>query len=317
MTSSEMKNKITIGTRGSALALKQTKMVKAEMEELWPELKIELEIIKTTGDRFQDRPLPEVGGKGLFTKELEEAMLDGRTDMAVHSMKDLPTELPPGLILATITEREEPWDALVTSQNPGRKIEELPENARVGTSSLRRQAQLLNLRPDFQILPLRGNLDTRLRKLNDEKMDGIVVALAGLKRMGWEDRVTQVLPPEICLPSVGQGALGIEIRGNDSELFDLLQKLDHPATRSAIIAERELLHVLQGGCQVPVGGYGSLSEDLLILEGMVASLDGNELIRHCMEGPSADPQGLGRALAQKLLEMGADRILQELLKGRE
>ncbi len=309
-----MREKVTIGTRGSALALTQTKHVKASLEALFPDLEIELKIIKTTGDRFQDRPLPAVGGKGLFTKELEDAMLDGRADMAVHSMKDLPTELPPGLALASVTEREEPWDVLVTET--GHKIEDLPRSARVGTSSLRRQAQLLNYRPDFKILPLRGNLDTRLRKLHDEKMDGIVVALAGLKRMGWENRVTQVLTPEISLPSVGQGALGLEAREDDQELLEILSKLDHPATRIAVTAEREFLHVLQGGCQVPIAAYGDLSGDVLTLDGMVASLDGKELLRDSMKGSSEDPHGLGSNLARRLLEKGADRILEELNKGR-
>jgi hydroxymethylbilane synthase len=309
-----MKDKVVIGTRGSPLALKQTLWVKTKLEELCPGLEVGHEIIKTTGDKFQDRPLPEMGGKGLFTKELEDALLDGRADMAVHSMKDLPTELPPGLSLAAVTEREEPWDAMVTLT--GLLIDDLPQNAKVGTSSLRRQAQLLHYRPDFRVFPLRGNLDTRLRKLREQDLDSIVVALAGLKRMGWEAQATQVLTPNISLPSVGQGALGIEIREDDRELSDLLQKLNHGETGIAVTAEREMLNVLQGGCQVPVGGYARIEGNALVLEGMIASVDGRRLVRDMKEGSASDPAGLGKTLASRLKKMGGEEILRELNEDR-
>src|SRR6266436_618808 len=261
-------NMIVIGSRGSQLALWQARHVAALLAELGARTR--LEIIKTTGDKITDVPLSQVGGKGLFTKEIEEALLDGSIDLAVHSLKDLPTELPEGLVLAAIPEREDPRDAMV-----GCTLASLPLGAKVGTSSLRRAAQLRRLRPDLQVESIRGNLDTRLRKLDEGQYDAILLAAAGLKRLGWADRIAEILAPEVMCPAVGQGALAIETRAAGAG-FDAVQSLDHAATHAAVTAERGVLGALGGGCQVPIGAYATVSGNRMRVHAIVAAPDGGE-----------------------------------------
>ncbi|MCL6481603.1 MAG: hydroxymethylbilane synthase [Firmicutes bacterium] len=303
--------RLRIGTRGSALALWQAQHVRARLADLGVEA--ELVVIKTSGDQFQTSQLAAIGLKGVFIKELEEALLGQRVDLAVHSMKDVPTEIPDGLVLAAICQREDVRDALVSRNGAG--LRTLPDGARIGTSSLRRQAQLLWFRRDLRVVPLRGNVDTRLRKLSAGEVEAIVLAKAGLDRLGASDRITEVLPPEISLPAVGQGALGIECRADDRPVCELLAALDHPETRAAITAERALLSALQGGCQVPVGAWGRVQEGRLVLDAAVLASDGSACIRQQAADQPANAVALGRRLAQTLLESGADRLLQ--LAGRE
>ncbi len=262
-----------------------------------------IEIVKTTGDSIADAPLIAIAGKGAFTKEIEDALLDGRADIAVHSLKDLPTELPAGLVLAAVPAREDPRDAIV-----GFTLAALPKGAKVGTSSLRRSAQLRKLRPDLVIESIRGNIDTRLRKWREGQYDAIVLAAAGLKRLGWEDRITEILPPEVMCPAVGQGALGIETRP-DSPGFAAAAPLDHPETRAAVTAERALLAALGGGCQVPIGAHASVDGRRLRLIGIVAAPDGSALVSAESEGCVEDAAAIGRDLAAALLERGARGIL--------
>jgi len=293
---------LTIASRGSQLALWQARWVAGELAARGLETRIE--IIKTTGDKITDVPLAKVGTKGLFTKEIEEALLDGRADLAVHSLKDLPTELPEGLVLAAIPEREDPRDAVV-----GKRLSDLPPGARVGTSSLRRSAQLRKLRPDLVIESVRGNLDTRLRKLDEGQYDAILLAAAGLKRLGWADRIAEILPADVMCSAVGQGALAIETRAAGPGR-DACAALDHADTHAAITAERGLLGALGGGCQVPIGAYATVQNGMLRLLGVVASPDGAELIRAESEGPVAEAESIGRNLGAELLRRGASRILE-------
>jgi hydroxymethylbilane synthase len=292
---------LVIGSRGSQLALWQARWVQARLAERGCESRIE--IIRTTGDKITDVPLAKVGTKGLFTKEIEEALLEGRADLAVHSLKDLPTELPAGLALAAVPEREDPRDAMV-----GARLADLPAGARVGTSSLRRAAQLRKLRPDLQIESVRGNLDTRVRKLDEGRYDAIVLAAAGLKRLGWGARISEVLEPEVMCPAVGQGALAIETR-EDSAAREICAGLEHAPSRAAVAAERGLLAALGGGCQVPIGAHARVSGGRLRLAGVVASPDGAELVRAESEGPAAEAERLGAELGARLLEQGGRRIL--------
>jgi hydroxymethylbilane synthase len=257
-----------------------------------------------------DVPLAKIGGKGLFVKEIEEALLSGEIDLAVHSMKDVPTELPAGLDLLCIPCREDARDALISRD--GKRFKDLHKGAKVGTSSLRRQAQLLQARPDLSIVMLRGNLDTRLRKLREGQFDAIVLAAAGLRRLGWEHEITEYLAPEISLPAIGQGALGIEGRRDDQFVQSLLSGLDHAPTRTMVRAERALLHRLQGGCQVPIAAYATVSGSDVMLEGLVASVDGKEIVRDRVHGTVTDPESMGIQLAERLLAGGADRILQAI-----
>lgn len=298
---------ITVGTRGSALALCQTNWTVEQLKSRHPGLEIETTIIKTKGDRILDVPLAKIGDKGLFVKEIESALLNGEIDFAVHSLKDLPTDMTAGLCIAAVPEREDPSDALISN---GVGLRDLPANARIGSSSLRRAAQLLNFRADLRICDLRGNLDTRLRKLDEGEYDAIILACAGLNRMSWADRITEKLSFEICLPAVGQGALGIQARADDAEVLGMLNVLEHPETRTAVTAERSMMRVLEGGCQVPVGAVGHMKDGRLHLRGVVASLDGTRLIRGEVSGD--DPNALGDELARELLESGADAILSEL-----
>lgn len=307
------KHKLIIGTRGSALALWQTRWVKSQLELLHPGLTVGIEIIRTTGDKNQTASLAQIGGKGVFTKELEEALLDRRIDLAVHSLKDLPTTLPAGLHLAAVTAREDVRDALLV----GRHLEgyvgsiaQLPIEARIGTSSLRRAAQLRNQRRDLQILDLRGNVDTRLRKLDDGGYDAILLASAGLLRLGFGDRITARLGTADMLPAVGQGALGIEARADDRAVNDRLAVLNDAATRAATEAERALLRALGGGCAVPIAAHGYINADRLVLEALVAELSGEQVIRDRIEGSPGEAGNLGAALAARLIDAGADELLR-------
>jgi len=301
---------LRIGSRGSKLALEQAGWVKSRLEERFKELQVSLTKIKTTGDMILDVPLAQVGGKGLFVKEIEEALLRQAIDLAVHSMKDVPTLLHSGLHLGAITDREDPRDVFMSKD--GRPLKELRQKARIGTSSLRRQAQLLHLRPDLEVVQLRGNLDTRIRKLSQEGLDGIILAAAGLKRMGWLDRITEYLPFEVSLPAVGQGALGIECRVVDEATNQKLEFLNHPVTHCCVLAERAFLRRLEGGCQVPIAAHGRLENGSIRLEGLVSSVDGRRLIRDDMEGPMGEAEELGIRLADRLISNGAEAILKEI-----
>ncbi len=302
-----MKKVIKIGTRGSKLALQQSTWVRERIAARYPGISLEVVRIRTTGDKIADVPLAKVGGKGLFVKEIEEALLGGEIDLAVHSMKDVPTELPPGLHLGAITEREDPRDVLVSRD--GRGLQDLPPGARIGTSSLRRKAQLLGINPRWEIVPLRGNLDTRIRKLETEGLDAVILAAAGVRRMGLEGRITEYLPLEVMLPAVGQGALGIECR-QDAEVNELIAFLHHPESAAAVRGERAFLRRLQGGCQVPIGAYGEMYKERLLLRGMVARLDGSHLFRTQAQGE--DPEEVGERLAEDLLAQGAEEVLREI-----
>ena len=293
---------LVIASRGSQLALWQAHWVEGQLTAAGHPCRIE--IIKTTGDKITDVPLAKVGSKGLFTKEIEEALLDGRADLAVHSLKDLPTELPAGLVLAAVPEREDPRDAVI-----GKRLMELPDGARVGTSSLRRSAQLRKLRPDLVIESVRGNLDTRLRKLDEGRYDAILLAAAGLKRLGWAGRIAEILPPETMCPAVGQGALAIETRASGAG-FDACSALDHAATHAAVTAERGVLASLGGGCQVPIGAHARVHGETMRLLGVVASPDGSEIIRAESAGTVDGAEALGRAMGETLLGMGARQILE-------
>ncbi|MCD6353016.1 MAG: hydroxymethylbilane synthase [Proteobacteria bacterium] len=299
-----------MGTRGSALALCQTNRVKERLEERYPHLSFQVVTIKTTGDKITDVPLAKVGGKGLFVKEIEEALLERRIDLAVHSMKDLPGVLPPDLILGAITKREDPRDIFISRKE--KYLKRLPRGARIGTSSLRRQSQLLSFRPDFIIDPLRGNLDTRIKRLETSKLDGIIVAAAGIIRMGWKDKITQYLPATTILPAIGQGALGIETRRDDAETNKLIFSLNHLETSRTVGAERAFLKRLEGGCQVPIAGFGMIEKGLLSLEGLIGSLDGKVVVRDRIEGVPEEAERMGIALAEKLLSEGGRVILEEL-----
>ncbi len=305
-----MKDQIIIGTRGSKLALWQADYVERRLREEYPGLSVIQKRVTTKGDRILDVPLAKIGGKGLFTKELEEEMLSGGIDLAVHSLKDMPAKVPEGLIIAAVTKRLDPGDALVS--NRFASFEELPEGARVGTSSLRRRAQLLCARPDLRMLDLRGNVNTRLRKLDEGEYDAIVLAVAGLKRLGFGDRIRQVLPRDMVLPAVGQGALAIETRENDDEIRQMLAFLRDDDTICCAEAERSFLARVEGGCQVPVGVYATAEDDGLKVEAVIASLDGQRSFRGDVRGLRKDAAGLGKSLAERLLAEGGGDILREL-----
>jgi len=295
---------LTIGSRGSKLALWQARWVAARLEELGEPSRIE--IIRTTGDKITDVALSQVGTKGLFTKEIEEALLDGRIDLAVHSLKDLPTELPQGLALGAIPPREEPRDAIV-----GTRLRDLSQKATVGTSSLRRAAQLLLARPDLNVVSIRGNVDTRLRKLDEGRYDAIVLAGAGLRRLGWEERIAELLPVETMCPAVGQGALAIETR-EEGTATDVCRQLDDPSTRVAVTAERAVLAALGGGCQVPIGAHATTGGEGLHLRAVVLSPDGRRVVSREADGPLAEAAAIGSELRAALLGEGAQEILEEV-----
>jgi hydroxymethylbilane synthase len=298
---------LRIGSRGSKLALWQAELIQRELRNIGA-AQVEIVIIKTAGDRFQKSPVGDLGLKGVFIKELEDALLSREVDLAVHSLKDVPTEIPDGLAFPAICRRADVRDCLVSRS--GSKLHELSAGARLGTSSLRRQSQLRHLRPDLQVLELRGNVDTRLRKVERGDYDAVVLAKAGLDRLGWSSHITEVFEPGQMLPAVGQGALGIECRSDDREVMELLALLDHAETRAEATAERALLARLQGGCQVPLGALGQVRDSVLRLEACVLSPDGKEYIRDWVEGSPARAGELGEALADKLLSRGADRILK-------
>lgn len=302
-----MSQLLRIATRKSPLALWQAEHVKARLEALHPGLQVELVTFTTQGDKILDTPLAKIGGKGLFVKELEVALLDGRADIAVHSMKDVPMDFPEGLGLIAIGKREDPRDAFVS--NCYTSLDELPHGSIVGTSSLRRQCQLRAQRPDLVIRDLRGNVNTRLAKLDAGDYDALILASAGLKRLGFHDRIRADIAPEASLPAVGQGALGIEARLNDSRAASLLAPLNDPDTASRVTAERAMNRRLQGGCQVPIAGYAELKGDTLHLRGLVGAVDGSEVLRDEISGPSQEAEALGIALADRLLAAGAGRIL--------
>ena len=298
---------LVIASRGSQLALWQARWAEEQLTLAGHECRIK--IIKTTGDKITDVPLAKVGAKGLFTKEIEEALLDERADLAVHSLKDLPTELPRGLVLAGVPPREDPRDAIV-----GPRLADLPHGARVGTSSLRRAAQLRKARPDLVIESVRGNLDTRLRKLDEGLYDAIVLAAAGLKRLGWADRIAELLPPEVMCPAVGQGALALESRATGAGM-EACAALDDPEIRAAVTAERAVLGALGGGCQVPIGAHAVVEAGRLRLLAIVASPDGVELVRAQSDGAVSEAAALGRTLGSELLDRGARRILDAVYAG--
>ncbi|HCB92492.1 MAG TPA: hydroxymethylbilane synthase [Selenomonas sp.] len=307
-----MKNgTIVIGTRSSKLALWQADFVEAAIKKEYPELHIEKKLMTTKGDKILDAPLAKIGGKGLFTKELETEMLAGGIDIAVHSLKDMPTEIPEGLVISAITKRFDSGDAMVSLSH--RKFEELPKGAKVGTSSLRRKAQLLALRPDLNFVDLRGNVNTRLRKLEEENFDAIILAVAGLKRLGFGDRITEVLPKKVILPAVGQGALAIETRLGDEEVRNILSFLDDGDTRVCAQAERAFLSRVEGGCQVPVGVYATIEQTgTLSVEAVIASLDGKRIYRDSIKGKPEDAELIGERLAETLLDAGGSTILKKL-----
>lgn len=301
---------IRIATRKSPLALWQAEHVAAELRRIHPGSEVEILGMTTRGDKILDAPLAKVGGKGLFVKELEQGMLEGRADIAVHSLKDVPVDLPEGLHLPVILERENPRDAFVSSRYPS--IAELPQGARVGTSSLRRQCQLAARRPDLRIEPLRGNVNTRLAKLDGGELDAVILAAAGLLRLGFVERIRAYLEPEESLPAIGQGAIGIECRSDDERVNALIAPLHHGPTAARVAAERALNRRLQGGCQVPIAGHARLEGDRLYLRGLVGLPDGSRILRAEAHGPVDQPVALGESVAQDLLDQGAGEILADL-----
>lgn len=303
---------LRIATRKSPLALWQAEFVRDSLIQHYPDLQVELVKMVTQGDKILDTPLAKVGGKGLFVKELEQGMLRDEVDIAVHSMKDVPVELPEGLHLSVICEREDPRDAFVS--NNFASLESLPQGARVGTSSLRRQTQLKAIRPDLKILDLRGNVNTRLKKLDDGQYDAIILAAAGLIRLGFDERIKQAIDSSVSLPAIGQGAVGIECRTEDKDINELISVLNHPQTRTCVMAERSMNTRLEGGCQVPIGGYAILEGNELYLRGLVGKPDGSEVVRGEVRGQPEDAETLGKALADDLLSRGADVILKDVYK---
>ena len=306
-----MKAKLTIGTRQSLLALWQSNHIAALLREKYPECEVVLKKIVTKGDRILDVPLAQIGGKGLFTKEIETELADGTIDLAVHSLKDMPTVLPEGLCLTAITERANVGDAFVS--NKYASFEELPLGAVIGTSSLRRKAQLLAARPDLQIMDLRGNVDTRLRKLDEGLYDAIILAAAGLERLGHGDRITALIPPDVCLPAVGQGALAIEARTADDEVRSMMEFLNDLPTKQSTDAERAFLGLLEGGCQVPIGVHADVADEQIKIEAIIAALDGSTVLRDTITGKAEDAVALGQQLGKKMLAAGGQEILAAIL----
>lgn len=307
---SRTRSTLIVGTRGSQLAIWQAEWVQRQLKAIAPDISVILKRIQTSGDKIQDVPLAKIGGKGLFVKEIEEALLRRDIDLAVHSMKDVPSELPEGLEIVCVPEREDPRDALIARE--GHTLATLPVGSRVGTSSLRRQAQLLHVRPDLKIAMLRGNVDTRLRKVREGHFDAIILAASGLKRLGWDQEVTEYLSVDVSLPAIGQGSLGLEGRKDDTLVRDLVAQFEHRPTRIAVTAERALLAALEGGCQVPIAGYATLQGDTLTLDGLVASLDGKRYIRQVVSGHAGEAESIGARVAEQLLDGGAQPILQEI-----
>lgn len=302
-----MNRPIKVGSRGSQLALWQTEHIVERLQALHPGLQCEIVIIKTQGDKILDVPLARIGDRGLFVKEIEEALFSREIDLAVHSLKDLPTQQPEGLTIAAVTERADPRDCLVSLKYPS--LAALPANAVVGTSSLRRKAQLKAVYPGWIFKDVRGNLQTRLAKLDRGDYDALILATAGLSRLGLDARIVEFLTPDTCLPAVGQGALAVETRADDAEVLALLAPLEDAATRACVMAERSLLRELEGGCQVPIGANAVLTGDTLSLRGVVASLEGDRVLRVALEGPASEAEALGRRAAAELVAQGTDEIL--------
>jgi hydroxymethylbilane synthase len=310
-----MNRPVIIGTRGSDLALWQANFVRASLQRHFPEVKFETKIISTTGDEVVDVALSKIGDKGLFTHQIEAELLDGGIDLAVHSLKDLQTALPESLIIGAVCEREVPNDAFISRS--GAPLAELPQDARVATGSLRRRSQLLDFRPDLNVEEIRGNVPTRLRKFDASELDGIVLAFAGLRRLGFEDRITHLIPTELMLPAVGQGAVAVEINEANLEVAAMVAKLDHTPTRICTTAERAFLRCLEGGCQVPIGGLGRVESGELVLTGFVGSLDGTKAIRESITGAADDPEGLGIRLAERVIELGGRELVGDARRGSE
>ena len=302
-----MTRKILIGSRGSDLALWQAKFVKTHLESHFPDRLFEIKIINTTGDQVIDVALSKIGDKGLFTRQIETELLSGAIDLAVHSLKDLQTEQPDGLTIGAVCRREMPNDAFIS--NTAGSIDQLPRGAKVATGSLRRKSQLLNYRPDLEIVEIRGNVPTRLRKFDESDLDGLILAYAGLHRLGLDERISQVIPFDIMLPAVGQGAVAVEVRDRDDDVRDLTASLDDTPTRQCITSERAFLRRLEGGCQVPIGAHAALEDGQIHLEGMVGSLDGTVVYREKISGPSAEAESLGTRLAESLIAQGAANLL--------
>lgn len=301
--------RLRIGTRASQLALWQANWIKSELERQYPGILVELVKIKTMGDKILDVPLAQVGGKGLFVKEIEEAMLRGEIDLAVHSMKDVPTEFPEGLGLVVTTKREDPRDAFISDGIP---FAQLRQGARIGTSALRRQAQLLKARPDLEMVIVRGNVETRIRKLKEEHLDAVILAAAGLNRLGFSDVITELLDTDFSIPAIGQGALGLECRLDDAATIEALSFLNHSDTAAAVAAERALLKRCEGGCQVPIAAHGTVSGETLTLVGFIASVDGKQTVRDSVSGNVLDAVRLGTGLADQLLAAGGKAILEDV-----
>ncbi|MDH4084595.1 MAG: hydroxymethylbilane synthase [Nitrospira sp.] len=301
---------LILGTRGSKLALCQSEWFQTKIQEVAPEVRVTLRKIHTSGDKIVDVPLAKIGGKGLFVKEIEDALLTGEIDFAVHSMKDVPAQLPDGLAILCIPPREDARDAFISRE--GCSFQDLPVGATIGTASLRRQAQLLHARPDLKITMLRGNLDTRLRKLQEGQFDAIILAAAGLHRLAWSQTITEYLSPILSLPAIGQGALGIEGRANDEFVRSIVSRLSDQATHTTVAAERAFLNRLEGGCQVPIAAYATLADEHLALDGLVASVDGKTVIRDQIKGTPQQAHSLGVQLADRLLSRGGDKILREI-----
>ncbi|MBH0178489.1 MAG: hydroxymethylbilane synthase [Nitrospira sp.] len=304
------RSNLILGTRGSKLALQQSEWFQSRIHAVAPDVRVTLRKIQTSGDKIVDVPLAKIGGKGLFVKEIEEALLAGEIDLAVHSMKDVPAQLPEGLDILCVPAREDARDALISRD--GCSFKDLPQGATIGTASLRRQAQLLNARPDLRIEMLRGNLDTRLRKLKEGQFDAIVLAAAGLHRLAWAQEITEYLDPVVSLPAIGQGALGIEGRSSDQFVRSVLERLNDRATATTVMAERAFLARLEGGCQVPIAAYATLSGGQITLDGLVAGVDGKTIIRDRIQGSSHDAHTLGVQLAERLLARGGDKILRDI-----
>ena len=302
--------KIKIGSRGSPLALWQANWIKDQLESRNPDIPVEIVIIKTSGDKIQDVPLAKIGGKGLFVKELEEALLRKDVDFAVHSMKDMPIKFPFALCIASVTKRENPFDALISRNNI--KLNDLPKGAKIGTGSLRRASQLLHYRPDLNLIPLRGNVETRIKKLETEGMDAIILATAGLIRLGWGDKISEIISPEILLPAMGQGAVGIEARKHDVDNQILLADMDDENTHLALDAERAVVTQLEGGCNVPIGAFATIEGNEMTLRGLVASLDGKTLYKKELKGDKVNAVALGNEMGNALLDMGGDKIMHEI-----
>lgn len=308
-----MKSLIKIGTRGSKLAFYQAEVVRCKLKELLPLLEFEFVKIRTKGDMIRRQAIGTIG-PGIFTREIEEALLENRIDLAVHSAKDLATELPQGLEIGAVLNREDPRDCLVARE--GRTLEQLKQGARIGTSSLRRRAQLKKLRPDLEICEMRGNVDTRLKKIEEGQFDGLVIAHAGLKRLGLANFVTEVFEEDMFLPQAGQGAIAVEIRSGDLEIEELTKPLNHAPTFARVLAERSFLHRLEGGCQIPVGVSSKVEGDRLTLKGAIFSLGGDQTVSDVMSGPVSDAAKAGTMLAEKLLQSGGDEILKAIRGAR-